>query len=437
MITKTNKNKQNLSERDIEALKSIYDFRCLSFSQIYDLYYKKSSLNDNKTVSDNYCKKKLNYLVSLGLLEKTDHRGEDVFFLTSQGIDFMKKHFAFPANIYDPKKKVVKRGYYRASELKVSEKYINHQLHLNQFMIDFIHADLKVPYKYYDEKHISTFKNIRPDGLLNALDVDFFIEIDMSTESKKQLSEKWDNYRNFLASREYEYAERKIVVLFIVSNPNRAEQRIDLVKHTIESSILDQVNQNFEIHVDTPENILKLLRRMVAISVSLQDNFTSNLVHYISKENFLISSGSDIKDVFNGTEFLFYCRKVKDNSILIENGKVQEFVIDTYLFSPLSVISKLAYLNFINSFFNYRYKRDISYIIVAPSEDRLYRDLKVMDLVGIDNVYFTTLKRLKEKSFYEALFQFDFLGNIHSFTNSGLNERVFERSLESSPNSHA
>ena len=189
---------KTLTDRDINALKSIYDFRGLSLSQIYELHYMKSIKNEQGVVSDNYCRKKMSAFVSAGFLEKVSNGVLELYFLTSPGIDFIKSRFDLPANIYDPKKQVVKRGYYRASELKIAPKFLNHQYHLNQFMIKFKNMELDIPYRYYDEKHISTFRGIRPDGLLNMLDTDFFIEIDMSTESQKQLSEKWDNYRHFL-----------------------------------------------------------------------------------------------------------------------------------------------------------------------------------------------------------------------------------------------
>ena len=53
--------------------------------------------------------------------------------------------------------------------------------------------------------------------------------MDMSTESKKQLIEKWDNYRSFLLSREFSSSperNNKIVILFIIENSKDLEYRI-------------------------------------------------------------------------------------------------------------------------------------------------------------------------------------------------------------------
>lgn len=97
---------------------------------------------------------------------------------------------------------------------------------------------------------------------------------------------------------------------------------------------------------------------------------------------------------------------------------------------PLSTLNKIAYLDFNNSYFSEIFNRNISLIVVGDTEEEIYEDLKVGGLLGIRNVYLTTLDRLINKPLHKALFQVDFLGNIHSFKDSGLNETVFERCLE-------
>lgn len=419
---------KTLSQRDVEALKSIYSYRCLTANQIYELHYNKS-LRGNEEISDTYCKKKIAELISLNLIEKVEYADIEVFFLTPLGIEVIKYCFDLPTNIYDAKRKVVKRGYYRASELKISGKYISHQVQTNQFLIDFQALKPDFYWKYFDEKYISQFTNIRPDGLLSMFDIDFFIEMDMATESKKQLLDKWMNYRNFLNSREYQYSEKKIVVLFIIEGTDKKEARIDLVKHTINEGILDKMDSNFEIFVDTKENILKMLQERYFSMLNNSNKFLNKAKDLLNnKYEFQIASGEKIKELFNNTEYWAYCRKKNPNgnNIVVENGKVQEYIFDLYHFSPMSVIKKIAYLDSNNVFFKSKFNREISYVIIGEKETQLYHDLKVLDLLVINNVYFTTLDRMEKLPFHEALFQFDFLGNIHHFTDSGLKERCFE-----------
>lgn len=418
---------KSLSRRDIDALRSIYNHRCLSVEQIYHLHYMKSLRNDSEIVSDAYCKRKVNEFLELGLIEKVEHFNADVYFLTTKGVNIIRHCFDLPTNIYDMDHGVVRRGYYRAYELKISPRYINHQLSLNQFLIDFKLKDYDIYWKYYDEKHISQFKGIRPDGLLNMLDIDFFIEIDMATESKKQLYDKWENYRRFLDSREYDYIERKITVLFVIENTTNPEARINLVKHTLEARLMDRVDSDFEVYVNTKEEILKMLDEKINIAKKVITDDNDEIFNVMTKHNFSVALGESLRSMFNNIEYDFYCREIDENNhIVVRGNKIQEYIVDNYKYAPFSVLKKIAFLSLNNVYFREKLNRELSYIVIGETEESLYRDLKVMDLLVVDNVYYTTLYRLKNRPFHEALFQFDFLGNIHHFKNNELDDRVFE-----------
>lgn len=418
---------KSLSKRDVKALKSIYDLRCLTTNQIYELHYMKSVRGSGEIVSDAYCRKKINDFLEMNLLEKIEHIDTDIYFLTTKGINVIKYCFDLPANVYDFDKGIIRRGYYRAYELKISPKYINHQLSLNQFLIDFKLKNYEIYWKYYDEKYISQFKDIRPDGLLNMLDIDFFIEIDMATESKKQLCDKWENYRRFLDSIEYRYIERKIVVLFVIENTANPQARIDLVNHTLGARLMDKIDSNFEVYVNTKENILKILEEKIKVTNKTMQNETDKIFNIMANHGFSIALGENLKNIFNNIEYDFYCRKIdEDNHIVIENNKIQEYIVDSYKYAPFSVLKKIAFLSLSNVYFREKLNRELSYIIIGETEESLYRDLKVMDLLVVDNVYYTTLNRLKNKPFCKALFQFDFLGNVHCFKNNGLDDRIFD-----------
>lgn len=430
MSTKIGGILKSLSKRDVGALKSVYDFRCLTVAQIYQLHYMKSIKFDNDIVSDSYCKKKIYEFTELGILEKVEYPEGEALFLTTLGIEVVKNAFDFPMNIYDYEKKIVKRGYYRASELRVAPKYISHQLMLNQFMIDFIAREHDVYWKYYDEKHISQFRNIRPDGLLNMLDIDFFLEMDMATESKKQLYNKWENYRRFLDSKEYDNIERKIVVLFIVENTMNPQARIDLIRHTIGERLMDRIDANFEIYVDTMDGMMNLLEDKIGVAKKLKMDENDEIFRSIANQGFSVAMGEKLRDIFGGFEFDFYGRKIDENNhIIVEYGKVQEFVVDSYKHSPFSVLKKVAFINLVNLHFKKRFKREVSYVVVAESEEQIYRDLKVMDLLVVNNIFYTTFERMNTRPIHKALFQFDFLGNLYSFVDSGLDERVFEHNI--------
>lgn len=421
---------KSIAPRDVEALRSIYNYRCLTTEQIYQLHYMRSIRDSNEIVGDSYCKKKLSDFLEMEIVEKMEHMNSDVYFLTTKGVDIVKHCYDLPTNIFNYAKNAIRNGYYRAAELKISPKYINHQLSLNQFIIDFILKNYDVVWKYYDEKHLSQFSDIRPDGLLNMLDVDYFIEMDMATESKKQLYEKWENYRRFLDSQEFQFIERKIVVLFVVENTAKPQARIDLVKHTMSARLMDKLDSNFEIYVDTKENLIALLGEKIDSVRGDKRNEHDETFKNLADKGFSVAFGEKLKEHFNGIEYEFYCRKIDErNRVIVENGRLQEFLVDTYKYAPFSVLKKIAFLSVSNLHFKKKLKRTFSYVVIGESENLLFRDLKIMDLIVVDNVYYTTFERLKNRPFHQALFQFDFLGNVHTFMDPGLTERIFEKNV--------
>jgi hypothetical protein len=426
---------QLLSRRDLDTLHSIYQFRCLNENQIYQLHFQQVIAFD-ESMSKEHANTRIQEMLELGVIKDVEYNSEErVYFMTPLGIEAIVRFFEIPENFYDAQKKAVKRGYYRASELELYPKNINHQVYLNQFVVDFTSMKIDSAWKYYDEKYVSQYNSIRPDGMLSVYDTDFFLEMDMGTESRKQLCEKWEHYRNFLISREYAYREKRIVVLFIVEgNNDMTKERIDLVKYTIYERLLDVLHgSEFEIYVGTSNELLSLLKhRLIPASKEGVDPYNDRIKKALEeKHGFIVSDGDKIKDVFDGTQFTYFIRRISENyKTLHEEGRVQEYLVDDYFFDPPTVIAKVAYMEKNNTLFKHRFKRDISYVIIGKTEEQLYRDLKMVDLLGLKNIFFSTYHRLRDKPFHEAVFQFDLFGDYHHFTNNGLAVRVFEGSLE-------
>ena len=416
---------RQLEERDYALFQSIYSYRCLTLEQIKELHF-----SDKKTGK---VYGRIQKLIQLDFLKEVPYKHhQHAYFLTSSGIDAIRYHYDMPTNIYDMQKKVVKRGYYRASELEMYPKLINHQIHLNQFVIEFNKIGIDVPYKYFDEKYVSQYSSIRPDGMLSVLDVDFFLEMDMATESKKQLGEKWDHYRRFLQSREYAYREKRIIVLFIVDGTHRLKERIDLVKFTIFDRLLDVLNHEFEIYVGTQDELINLLKKRLIPACKGVNPHSELLKHVLETyHGFTVTNGQALAGAFDNTQFQFYLQKTNELGHLeTEHGRLQEFVVDDYFFENCSVLSKVAYMEKLNTFFKEKFNRTIPFVLIGKNEEQLYRDLRMMELLDMPNVYFSTYQRLKTKPFHEAIFQFDSFGNMQHFKNTGLSERIFECNME-------
>ena len=351
-------------------------------------------------------------------------------FLTKLGIDVVIDAYQIPINIVDIETNGIRRGYYRASELKMLAKNIPHQVHLNQFMLDFKtfyeNSQISLNWEYYDEKYVSIYTKIRPDGMISILDTDLFLEMDMSTESKAQLIDKWKHYKAFLNSVEHRNNDRKVIVLFIVDNTNLIENRKNLIKLTAQDIVLNDIDDKFEIIVGTKEELLKEVFQTIIPDLMETNYKKSKLASALCNLNFDVVSAIPLANKLSNSDYGYFIRKLdKSNNLIIENSKVQGYFVDYYTDNSLSFLAKVAYLDRNLSNFHYYYKWTPSYILVCDDINRLYNDLKLFKLDCTNNVFFTTVERLQTLPFHEALFQFNFDGDMFSFKNSGLRDRIF------------
>lgn len=423
--------KNMLNKIDLEILHQIYLLRCLTVNQIYLNYYQEDFVGIQQ-FKDN----KINILKQLGIVEEIEFSSDNsALFLTKLGIDVVIEAYQIPINIVDEETSGVKRGYYRASELKMLPKNIPHQVHLNQFMLDFktIYEANNIPltWEYYDEKYVSQYTKIRPDGMISILDTDLFLEMDMSTESKAQLIDKWKHYKVFLNSVEHRNNDRKVIVLFIVENTSLIENRKNLIKLTANDIVLNDIDDKFEIIVGTKEELLVSIFKNIIPDIMETNYKKMQLTQIINSHGFDSVKASPLSKKLGNSDYGYFIRKLDEsNNLIIENGKVQGFLLDYYRDNSLSFLAKVAYLDRNLSNFHYYYKWNPSYILVCDDINRLYNDLKLLKLDTVQNVFYTTLDRLQKYPFYEALFQFNFDGDMFTFKNSGLRDRIFVENNE-------
>jgi len=425
MKTKTYEAARHLDEKDISFLNSIYEFRCLSIEQSFDYFY------SDEFDSIEEFEEKVVFFIELELVEKIEYKEGFALFLTNRAIEIIRDTYGLATNIVDYEKNIIKRGYYTAGELKMLPRLINHQVHLNRFVLDFKHLakDENLNWKHYGEKHVSHYFGIRPDAMIRFYDVDIFLEQDMATESKTQLMGKWENYRTYLRSKEHDQNTRKIIVLFIIDNTKQVEKRKELVRYTAVDSLIDLYDSRFDMHVGTRSELLDTL--FSSIIPTMQNiNGTHNLFMKLMRirHNYAVRDATKLKPLLSDTEYTFMIYKIDENdNLIIQNGRLQEFLVDDATCNPFSIHHKLAYHKRNSASFHREMKRHISVIFLVESEKVIEQQLKLTGLMGTDNVYYTTLHRLEKKSFPEALFQFDRAGNIYHFSNPGLVQRVYEK----------
>lgn len=421
---------KKLTSTDLNLLHHLYLYRCLSFKQAKDFIYKRE-----EEELDTFLKEYIRPLLHLGVVEKVEYLPDEyVLFLTTSGVDAVRYSKEIPLEIFNPDTKIVKRGYYRAGELRMNSRLVNHQVFLNQFVLEFqeMAKEREMKWKYYDEKYVSQYFTIRPDGLIQLFDTDFFLEMDMGTETKKQLLEKWNHYRDFVRSSEFTNKERKIMILFITENVKNVEARKDLIRFTAINQISDLFQDTFDMVIGSKDELLHLLFNILIPNIHQTNEEKDAVLQSLKEQHQLqVDFAFPLKPALNDADYEFYIRKVnEDKRIVVENGRLQEYVMDDYTSQPLSVIQRIQYHQRNSNVFYLKFKRRIPYIVVGKNESSLLHDLKTADALTVEQVYFTTPKRLKERPFHEALFQFDIQGDIYHFTDSGLQQRVLEEHLK-------
>lgn len=120
-------------DNEIKALHSIYLHRCLTYKQLYKMHFLKNF--ESVQEFELYI---LNDWIKLGIVKKLYFKHNNyVLFLTTRGVDILVTELNFEPNVVNDKKQVIKRGYFRANELEMNPRLINHQVHLKSICFRF------------------------------------------------------------------------------------------------------------------------------------------------------------------------------------------------------------------------------------------------------------------------------------------------------------
>ena len=97
-----------LKQAEIDALLSLYDLKCLTCEQIYQLHY---SAHKNSS----YCKKRLKLMIENDIIEEVKSAlFETCYFLKVTGVNIVKHERCLNATIYDEEKNVITKVYFTA-----------------------------------------------------------------------------------------------------------------------------------------------------------------------------------------------------------------------------------------------------------------------------------------------------------------------------------
>lgn len=393
-----------IKREDINFLYYLYRFRCLSLKQVNRFFY-----NDS-----NYYRDKIVPMIEAHLIVLNIIKEKYIVSITQKGINLFQEYLNIPNETYNAETGKIEKSTLKISDVIVEDKYVNHQVSLNDFVLEF-----KAQYgeiEYYDEKYLSDMKIIRPDGLIRIGNVDLFLEQDMGTESFKQLCDKWNRYKRYLNVAFN--GERKIVVLFILKCQNMKGR-----KALVRKSIFDVFSQidsaHFEVYIGDKNEMIKAANN----EIKNKKEQTVKLVKIMQKHNFKVSKGDTLKAKL-GTLYNFYIAMFdKKNRLNYYNpnkqriGKFTEFLVDFYDNSPISVLNKIYFHHKNSHNYDIAYSprpnlRLINYLVIVNDIHELYDHLNECELFEKERVFFTTMDRLNKMRFNQAIFTLTKSGDL-------------------------
>lgn len=419
---------KSMNPTDKSFLSAIYSHRCLNEELAYQFFYKKVNAIREYTL------KRIRWMTNKGLIEPIEYGGEfPALFLTMLGIETYRYICDIPKEAFDFESGKMKKTLKSAYELKMQTGVLRHQMELNRFELMFeARANGAFPIRYEDEKFMRMSMAIRPDGMIQLQDLDLFLEMDMATETSSALLSKWNHYQEYLHTNGVRDAKRKIVVLFILNNVKNPERRRNTVLATIKKGLLDQVNQYFEIHIGTITELMDIVfARYLPTSTEYQHNeaVLQSKVH--AMHQYIYAQPSFMESVIPEYRYSAYIRKLNhEKKVLIQDGKMQEFLLFSYIGKPLSTLAMIAFRNRDRGRMIRAYHRPIPYLIIVEDERSFFYDLCLISDFDLQDVFFTTESRLKEKTFPEALFQYEKNGNLFHFKNFSFTVREFETNVK-------
>ena len=372
--------KENYFDKKHEILSKIYNLRVLSFNQINTYIF-----NESKR----YCQKIVSELINDGLIEKHGYPlNNSHYFLTRKGLTFLKKN------------KIIMIGgglwldidrLKTPSQLKIDT--LNHQLELNDFILEFEKRYSDREIKYYSEFTMFYYFSdiIRPDSIIETSDTIYFLEMDMNTERKSRLIQKWENYRQYVTSSKFRDYKKDVKILFILGTKiQNSQAREDNLKRYIIENLQDVLQPKFNAYIDTQENLFKHIEK--------EELTRSNVKTSFQWKGFKVEKGKFTRQNISDYVFSFYIFKTDTKgNIASDMNTLMEFVVDDYRDGNLFTIKNIIeYPSFASSFKSLR-KRDIKYLVIVKD---IREALALCQITGVFSagIYFVTSDDLKSSS---------------------------------------
>ena len=412
-----------MSEGDKATILSLYLHRCLTPSLIIKHLYPCDG------VPEEIANHRLNAMILDHLIEPIPYGGsEDALFLTQIGVRTAVSLFG------DRLKELYKPGTQNVTlptclDLKMHPANINHQMHLNQFGLEFEeYAREEIEYTYYDEKFMPPASDfIMPDGMIVLPDRLLFLEMDMGTERVKRLAQKWNSYRMFLNSPKAFYEKKPITMFFLLAGIKRLSYRQKSVMCSLMTYLNGRVDGQFEAYIETPEMCHEILQtRYLSAGTEMAASEEAVLRFLRTKFGFAVTQPPFLKAL--GFPGAYNIKRLNlQGKINVVGDRPQEFILDLWLDRRFSVFQNIANIERNEKELRKKVGREVPYLLVVDSALWAKRITSVTKAAISETIFFTTFDRLVTKNdWHTALFQIDQLKNLSHFADDSLSETVHE-----------
>ncbi len=288
-------------------LKGIYDYRVLTLNQI-EKYLHLNNINSSNLQYD------INYLLKREyIIVKNYDFDQYAFSLNSAGYKYITK------DDEEILQKEIVNKEVTFSKYKMDNKLINHQIHLNNVVIDCFLNLKNNDYEYFeylsyfDEKNFLANSNLplRPDGIIVKKDLAsnntylYFLEMDMETESMLQLSQKWDRYYELSKFFFKQNQNTFIKMIFIAPTV----KRLELTKQTLKSRASLIKENHLSFFLATYDKASQLIQKEIEES---NDNLEYTFSHLGEKVSLNKTNGYKSNNKI-------YIPIISDNSIKVQN----------------------------------------------------------------------------------------------------------------------
>ena len=156
---------------------------------------------------------------------------------------------------------------------------------------------------------------------------------------------------------------------------------------------------------------------LIPLYTTGKNEMYEELINGLKGHSFKVASGVQMSKYLNNTNYTFY----------IKNDEGKDFIVHEFFGEPIGAMNRVAFHETINASFERKFNKSLPLLLVGTSEDIIINNINLFIISDIPNVFFTTLNRLENLSFNDALFKIMPDGSIYSFSSDFKNIKPTEK----------